>query len=313
MSSREILAIVALAALLALAGCKQPAGTGPHQGYGFIEPQISSIAGASGIYYVTAPSSNVNLTIELTNEMAANATDVRLGVSNVNPQVLDFSELTSHAPFRLAPYQDPHGGLWFTSISAKLPLTEPKRTYTTQIQYHVCATATTEYSGTVCLAPKAEPGSYTATCTPGSVSVTGGQAAPVAVTAVREDDTATTDTISIDVVNLGGGLVFNASKTSECSFIDQQDSGVITLTKLELGGVGLSNCVPQTERMGYTQKYQQYTGATFTCTIQKKDYEGKGGPFNITSTASTSLYAEFEYGYHADAGTESIIIEKPPK
>lgn len=313
-------ATIGFALLLSLSSCSL-LRVGPSSsasgGYGFIDATIQPLTDSSGVYYVTSAKPVLQLSIQLQNAMKANATNVRLDVSNVNPEVLDFSELTQHTQIDLAPLNDPKGKPWFSDIEAKVGIIPPKRPYSTQIRYHLCAVAHTEFAGTVCLAPDAQPGSYATTCSPGDQTVQGGQGAPVAVTAIRQADSVSSDTISIDVINRGGGLVFNASK-NECSFIDQQDSGIIELKKLELGGIELTDCEGQTRRMGYTQKYQTYTGTTFRCTIDKTkkstDTEKRIAQlFSSNSTISTSLYAELEYGYHVEAGTQNIIIKQPPK
>ena len=282
---------------------------GPTGGYAFIDASIEPISDRSGLIMIQGNRDENNPAqttygsiITLENRMLAPASNVMVEVSNVNPSIIDFSSIAEHR-VDLAGFEDREGGEWFDVHQFSVEVVEPKREYSTQIRYHLCAQSETRYQGTICMAPPMSPHLYQRTCAPEVLKIQGGQQAPVAVTEIRQADSVSATTIFIDVVNFGTGLVFDYSDT--CARIPQEDAGHITLTSLTIGGEDVTSaCSQRRARMGYTQEYQKHTGTTFTCIIDKSELRIADWDEMITTDVSVA----FSYGYHVIAATQPIII-----
>lgn len=298
-------AILAIVVLVLLSSCLPRESTGA--GYAFVDVSVSPITDGSGLILMDVPTRDYAFYGEFRNRMSEDASDITFDVSNVNERIIDVSAIAT-TPIG---NDGTLGGVVsspgesYGFLEATVPVTAQKREYSTQLRYHFCADARTVFQDTVCIAPNTGPGNYESTCDPTVKTVTGGQGAPVAVVAVRQSDALDTVSLFIDVINYGNGLVFSADSDS-CASITQEEAGIIRLEEVLIGGAPIA-CV-QEQRMGYDVQYQKRTGTTFTCSFRKSDL-----PILLDSTTVlTDIVATFNYRYHIDAGTQSIIVRNVP-
>lgn len=297
--------IITLAVLLVLSGCVIG---GPSGGYAFIDARIEPLV-SGGLILIPAdqPGASYESFITLENRMAEPARNIRIQTSNVNYGIVDFSALDSTNIDDLSGFEEPDGTLeeWFTEINASVPITTPRTDYSTRIDYHLCAEARTVYTGTICLSPNDNTRSFDEACVPQTVEIREGQQAPVAITRISQVDSLSRVSITIEAINYGPGLVFDSD--TSCARISQQDTGKIILESLTISGEDVTaSCAQREARMGFSEKYQAYTGTSFTCSIVKSDI----GIADLDSTVETDITVELSYDYHILADSHTIIIRK---
>lgn len=277
------------------------------QGYRFVEVEIEPFGDNGGMVYVTGTGRDVPFYAYVVNEMREPAENIVFEVTNVNENIVPLPAALASERIgddgTLAGYENTEALPYDDQIAHDVAVEVPRRKYSTELRYHLCADAQTIIEDTVCIAPAQPSGSYDVTCEPTEKRVSGGQGAPVAIVGIRQSDTIDSVSLHFDVVNYGTGLVFSRD-SDRCSFIPQNEAGIIDLTDVTIGGVAMP-CARQ-ERMGYDLQYQKYEGTSFTCTVDKSRLS-----IPPSSTVQLSISATFAYRYHVEAGRQAIIVREP--
>jgi hypothetical protein len=294
-----------LVLMLLLVGCipggEQAGGT-------FLAIDVTPLGDRSGLILMDEDTTTIPTVIEIRNPMRQDARNVRIVPSNVNTRIVNMAVIGEQS-FTLPGTNTLEGSPGVAIIEADIGIALQKRDYSTRIDYHVCAITTTAYEDTICVAPPGITSYSEDGCTPGDVSVTGGQGAPVAVVAMRQLDAPNSVSIMFDLVNYGSGIVFDPTSDS-CSYIDQAAAGKITLTDLVIGNASVDCTRTEqrpTRRMGFDQKYQRYTGVTFQCVIDKNVItDGSIDP------VARPVRAVFEYNYHTKPVQQVVAVKAAP-
>ncbi|MFT4309428.1 MAG: hypothetical protein ACMXYL_02995 [Candidatus Woesearchaeota archaeon] len=296
--------------VLFIGGCNGSSSTNINEGYGFITARIQSLAPNSNVLYVYHDNQDTMFIAELQNDMFMQAENLMIVPDNFNPEVIQLGNIQNSFPITMRGYnmttriKDHH------IIEVPVPLNTrviQGRPYSTNVRFHMCAVTRTYLETQMCIRHQSTLNPQRSTCTPGPVSLTRGQGAPVAFTSIRQYDSGNMVTFHINVVNRGSGLVYDSSEREECGFIGQDSIGIINLDYLMISGRP-ATCDRTTERMGYTRQYQASSGTTFICRIDKGDI----GMSDAESPQQHVIEAQLSYNYYTELPSQNIIIRNAP-
>ena len=162
--------------------------------------------------------SPIDIVLELTNEGAVDVDGGNLYLSGFASRffgsfsrIKTFSNLEGRSAFNVI-----GGRQTITYTTAPVNLPEGAETFPQTFLARICYPYTTEARIQVCIDPNPFSLLETEACRVTNPSVGGGQGAPVAVTAVREDPAPGQVGFLINIANLGDGQVVNRESFSRC-------------------------------------------------------------------------------------------------
>ncbi|MBN2420919.1 hypothetical protein JXB27_01415 [Candidatus Woesearchaeota archaeon] len=229
--------------------------------------------------------SKLNLVVELKNEGAYTSSgtlyltghDPRL--VRISPNTKTFSQLDGKTKFAFGGYEA------VSFVSQDLVLPSGTDTYPVDFQASACYNYKTEARIPVCIDPDPSSILENEVCKTTSPTVSGGQGAPIAVTAVREDARPGEVGFQITFTNQGGGIVVDKYSLAKCPTPLTFDSIDAVYYDVSLGDVPASyvDCSPKNKvRMANGQ-------GTMYCKFSLVD---------ATSPAYKSILAiNLDYGY----------------
>lgn len=229
--------------------------------------------------------SKLSLVVEMKNEGAVTSsgtlylTGYDPRIVPISPRSRPFSQLEGKTKFAMGGYE----AISFTSQEFYLPAETD--TYPVDFQASACYIYRTEASIPVCVDPDPTSVLENEVCKPTAPSVSGGQGAPIAVTALREDARPGEVGFQITFANQGGGIVVDKYSMANCPTPLAFDSVDTIYYEVRLGDVsaGYADCSPK-------QKVRLANGqGTMYCKFKSID---------STSPAYNSILSiNLDYGY----------------
>jgi len=147
----------------------------------------------------------------------------------------------------------------------------------------------------VCIDPNPFDQLKDKSCKAGTVTMTGSQGAPIAVTGVEQETTPTDVFFRIHVSNSGGGVVYDENKLSACpGSLQFQDLNKIQLKEAKIGNSAL-DCKPENPIRLADGK------ATIFCKISQSNFKGQ-------SAFETPMSIKFTYGYKSSISQKVEIV-----
>lgn len=241
-------------------------------------------------------SNTLTFLVELRNQGAwqIGAGSGRLYLTGFDQNIIEMpiSSAGVSIPFLDAKTQfNPDGGYdTVTFESTRISLPEGLDAYKPKFILTACYNYVTEATPVVCVDPDPYSPSEQKACLPTSVSGASGQGAPVAVSNVAVEPMPGRSQFRIDISNVGGGRVVDAS---QCPFdLQYQNINLVSVDLVSLGGGRTGNCKPTGKLRLVNNK------ATIYCDFDVSDK---------TSAYTTPLNIRLSYGY-MDSITKDVEI-----
>ena len=243
---------------------------------------------------------NLNVLIELQNKGVYPLSGT-IHISGYDPNIINFFEPDKSFGVldERSPFVNIEGGIDTTEFTSG-PITLPPGVDSINQKFVVnaCYRYRTLASATVCVDPNPFSLVQTKSCKPGTVTMSGGQGAPVSVTSVIPEFSTNKVFFKINVRNSGIGTVIKSSSTTggKCPFkLDFNDINQFDY-RVELGGVQ-GKCSP--ERPVRLINNQVSIFCTFDI------------PKGNIDAYQTALTTTIDYGYKESLSTNVQILKAP--
>lgn len=204
--------------------------------------------------------------------------DVDLYFSGFDPELIDLPDEDSISIEGSKSQTNPEGGLEFYEEEFDVALWDDTDSLPQDIRITACYEYQTFAPLDLCVDPDPTR-QEDDTCTPIGASGAGGQAAPIAVTSVTQENLKGKIRVTIKISNVGGGGVFT---DTECLKPERSKENTVTLLGVYLGGEDM-DCTPED-----TIRLVNGVG-TISCTLDGIDED--------RPSYLTSLGVQLEYNY----------------
>ena len=188
---------------------------------------------------------NIPIFLEVRNE-GSESTRPLVWVSGHDPNIIRLRwEGTSQGVIQGKSSSNPTGGIvYFEENNVGISLPNNVDVYDTTLKFTTCYSYVTKSSAQVCVDPDPTTNDDDA-CFVKTVSTSGGQGGPVAITSIKEEPSADgTVVFTISIQNIGDGTIIDKSKISSCtSGLKESDLNVVSIRNAKIGYDSLS-CSP---------------------------------------------------------------------
>lgn len=185
-------------------------------------PDANYHSGTEGIYmdfisntppYKIYHGDPLDIMVEVTNRGATNVINGKLYISGYDPKYFQISPTETSFTIEGKSIYNPDGRLnqILTFTDSRVDIPGGADSIEQTIKLTSCYKYSTEAYASVCIDPNPRSVSEKV-CTPGTISLGGGQGAPISVTSIEQEVGRDRATFKINFANVGGGTVFDTHK-----------------------------------------------------------------------------------------------------